>query len=105
MALTPMTAEELRQMRAKAAESRKAASAALAEVRSGAVPVADALTKPGPLQGVKVRTLLLAAPGIGATRADNLLAGAGVHEDRRRTVRVRGLGARQREALTGALAA
>jgi hypothetical protein len=100
-----MTAEDMERMRAKAAESRKAASAALAEVRSGDVPAADALSKPGPLQGIKVRTLLLAAPGIGPARADSLLAGAGVHEDRRRTVRVRGLGANQRKALAGALAA
>ncbi len=105
MALPTMTAEDMELMRARAAESRKATSAALAEVRSGSVPVADALTKPGPLQGVKVRTLLLAVPGIGATRADNLLAGAGIHEDRRRSVRVRGRGARPREALPAATAA
>jgi hypothetical protein len=105
MALQPLTAEQMEQMRRKAAETRKATSAALAEVRSGAVPVADALTKPGPLQGTRVRSLLLAAPGIGATTADRLLAEAGIHENRRRSVRVQGLGARQREKLTAALAA
>jgi hypothetical protein len=105
MPLPAMTPGQLEQMRAKAAETRKATSAALAEVRDGTVPVADALTRPGPLQGTRVRSLLLAAPGIGATTADRLLAGAGIHESRRRSVRVQGLGARQREKLTAALGA
>ncbi len=104
MPLPPQTPEQLEQMRLKAAETRKATSAALAEVRAGAVPVAAALTKPGPLQGTRVRSLLLAPPGIGATTADRLLAEAGIHESRRRSVRVQGLGARQREKLTALLA-
>ena len=105
MALPAMTPEKMEQMRAKAAETRKATSAALGEVRDGTVPVADALTKPGPLQGTRVRTVLLAVPGIGATTADKLLSQAGVHENRRRSVRVQGLGANQRKALLEALAA
>jgi hypothetical protein len=104
MPLPVMTPEKLEEMRAKAAETRKATSAALDEVRSGAVPVAAALTKPGPLQGTRVRSLLLAAPGIGSTTADRLLAQVGIHESRRRSVRVQGLGTRQREKLTGLLA-
>lgn len=105
MALPTPTAEQMEQMRLKAAETRRVQSEALAEVRSGALPVAAALTKPGPLQGTRVRTLLLAAKGIGATTADRLLAEAGIHESRRRSVRVQGLGARQREKLEELLAA
>lgn len=103
--LPTLTAEDRARALAAAAEARTARKEALDEIRTGALAPADALTRPGPLQGVKVRTLLLAAQGIGATKADRLLTEAGVAENRRRTVRVQGLGANQRARLTALLTA
>lgn len=101
MALPEITPEMREAALAKAAEARKARSEALAEVRHGTLAPADALVNPGPLQRAKVRQVLMAVPGIGAVRADKLMAEAKIDASRR----VAGLGAVQRKALLFLLAA
>jgi len=102
MSLPEMTPEQRAAALEKAAESRAAKTAALAKVRSGEVTVADVLaSEDSPLQRARVRSVLLAVPGIGTVKADKLLADLGIDPKRR----IAGLGARQREALRERLAA
>ena len=101
MSLPALTPEMREIALAKAAQTRKERSAALAEIRAGKLKPADALTNPGPLQRAKVRQVLLAVPGIGPKTADTLMADVKVDPARR----VGGLGSRQRQALVERLAA
>lgn len=100
MALIPMTREEMEQMRAKAAESRRATSAALAEVKNGTIAITDALSGEDPrLAKARVQRVLLAVPGVGKVRAASLMTAVGIAETRR----VRGLKPRQRADLAALL--
>jgi S13-like protein len=100
MPLIAMTPEEMAHMRQKAAESRKATSAALAELKGGAMTVADALSgEDARLARAKVVRVLLAVPGVGKVRARRLMTAAGVAETRR----VKGLKPRQRADLASLL--
>lgn len=102
MSLPVLTPEMRAVALEKAAAARRERSAALAEVKKGALPVATVLAGEDPrLQRAKVRQVLLAVPGIGAVKADRLLKDAGVDPSRR----VAGLGANQRKALADLLAA
>jgi hypothetical protein len=96
MALPALTPEQRADALAKAAEARKARSAALADLAAGNISLAAALSGDDPrLHRVKVHRVLTALPGVGKVTADKALAKAGVAEGRR----VRGLGDRQRKAL------
>lgn len=101
MSLPTMTPEQREQALAAAKIARSQRAAALEEVRKGALPVADVLTSPGPLQRAKVRQVLLAVPGIGPVKADSLMTAARIDPKRR----VGGLGSVQRTRLAELLAA
>ena len=100
--LPTLTPEQRAEALEKAAAVRRERSAAIAEVKKGALSAAVVLDGEEPrLQRAKVRQVLLAVPGIGAVRADRMLQAAGVAEGRR----VGGLGANQRDKLKELLAA
>lgn len=96
MSLPTLTPEQRADALVKAAESRQARSAALAEVKAGAVRFADVLANTeSPLQKAKVMQVLKAVPGVGPVTAVKLMDEAGIAANRR----VAGLGDRQRETL------
>lgn len=100
MPLPTLTPEQMEDMRRKGAEARAAKAAALAEIKARTLPVADVLAGREPrLHKAKVRRVLLAVPGVGATTADRLMKDVGIHEKRN----VRGLTPRQRSDLTALL--
>lgn len=104
MPLPAITPEQRQAALAKAAESRKARSSALAPVKDGSTKIAEVLAaafadEEHPLSGARVRSVLLAVPGIGPVKAEGIMTSAGITAKRR----VGGLGSRQREALTAAL--
>lgn len=100
MALSPMTPEQLDEMRAKAAEARRAKAAALGEVKNGTLPITSALSgEDARLRKAKVRRVLLALPGVGDVRAASLMKAAGIHDTRL----VKGLTPRQRNDLVALL--
>lgn len=102
MALLTLTPGQMEQMRLKAAEARRARTAALAEVTRGTLPVATALSGDDTrLRKAKVRRVLLALPGVGDVRAAGLMKAAGIHETRL----VKGLTPRQRNDLLALLPA
>lgn len=102
MPLATLTPEQREQALRKAVESRKATSAARAELKAGRIKLADVLEGKVPaLQRAKVHAVLTTLPGVGKATADRALAEAGVAEGRR----VKGLGDRQRKALTERFAA
>lgn len=100
MALPVLTDDQRAGALAKAVAARKARADALGLVRDGTVTIPQVLASTdSPLLQAPVRQVLLAVPGIGAVKADSMLAAIGVEASVRRTRRVRGLGAKQRAAL------
>ena len=78
MALPSLTPEQRAEALAKAAEARKASSAALAELSAGRITLANALAgEDARLHRVKVHRVLTALPGVGKVTADKALAVAG----------------------------
>ena len=74
MALPTISPEQREEALAKAAEARKVRAAALDEMREGRTSLAALLDSPEPaVQKTKVRTLLLAIPGVGPARADQVM--------------------------------
>lgn len=72
----------------------------MAALKNGSVTLAAVLDdSDSPLQRAYVRQALRALPGIGAVKADRIMADLGIDGKRR----IAGLGARQREALAAAL--
>ena len=101
MALPVMSPEQREAALARAAQTRKERSEALGLVKNRTVTAADVLNDTeSPVQGAKVRQLLLAVPGIGQVKADHIMADLGIDAGRR----VRGLGCPQRAHLTKILA-
>ena len=97
MALPIMTDEQRAAALARAAQTRRERSEALGRVKKGTVRAADVLNDTeSPVQGARVRQLLLAVPGIGPKKADGIMTELGVDVSRR----VRGLGTTQRARLT-----
>lgn len=102
MSLPTLTAEQRTAALAKAAESRRARSAALGDLTSGTLTLAAVLAgEEDRLQRAFVRQVLRALPGVGDVTADKALSEIGI--DRKR--RVGGLGDRQRAALAERFAA
>lgn len=100
MALPPMTAEQRQESLNKAKAARAARARALAEVKTGSITLTAVLDdEQSPLQRAPVRRVLLAVPGIGVKKADQIMAGIGIDAKRR----IRGLGPRQRALLAAAL--
>ena len=85
----------------KAAQARTARAQARAQLRSGELSPIEVLRAPhdSPAGDLRVEQLLVSLPGIGKTRANALLAAAGIPPTRR----VRSLGPRQQQALADAL--
>lgn len=97
MALPVMTPDQRAAALLRSAQTRKERTEALKLVKNRTVTAADVLNDTeSPVQGAKVRQLLLAVPGIGQVKADGIMAELAIDATRR----VRGLGTRQREHLT-----
>ena len=102
MALPPLTPEDRAAALEKAARARRERAEALAELTKGTLAIAEVLEGSEPrLHKAKVHRVLRALPGIGAVRADRLMAGARIDPKRR----IQGLGPVQRKALLEHLAA
>jgi signal recognition particle GTPase len=98
MALPTLTPEQREQALKKAAEARKKRAEVKAELKSGKRTLADLLTKAegnDTLGKMKVSTVLESLPGVGKVRARKLMEKLDISASRR----VRGLGAKQRDAL------
>lgn len=98
MTLPVMTAERRADALAKAKAAVKARAEVKESVRSGGLTVADVLGRAKTsdvLGGLRVTALLESLPGVGKVRARQIMARLGIAEKRR----VRGLTARQRDAL------
>lgn len=97
MALPVLTDEQRRQALEKAAEARRKRAAIKAELKSGRRSLRDVLggAADETVAKMKVASVLEALPGVGKVRARKLMERLDISATRR----VRGLGAKQRDAL------
>ena len=103
MALPPLTPEQRAAALAKAAAARRARAALKVRLKSSGATVADVLDSGDTdevIGKMKVVAVLEAMPGVGKVRAAKLMETLEISPSRR----VRGLGAKQREALLRAFA-
>lgn len=103
MALPPLTPEQRAAALEKAAAARRARAALKVRLKSSGATVADVLDSGDTdevIGKMKVVAVLEAMPGVGKVRAAKLMATLEISPSRR----VRGLGAKQREALLRAFA-
>lgn len=94
MALPNLTPEQRQAALAKAAAVRQARKLIKDDLKAGKMTLEHALTLPE-MQRCKVYDLLRSLPGVGASRAKQLMHGLHVSDNRR----VQGLSANQRAAL------
>ncbi|HEX2031107.1 MAG TPA: integration host factor, actinobacterial type [Actinomycetota bacterium] len=99
MPLPTLTEEQRRQALAKAAEARKRRAELKERLKSGRSSLKDVLSMGGDdvVGKMKVSSVLEAMPGVGKVRARKLMERLDISASRR----VRGLGAKQKEALLG----
>lgn len=94
-----LTPEQRKIALEKAREARAAKAVLLNRIRKGELSLADVLSDDARedvrIKKLPVYTLLRALPGVGATKANNVMSQAGVTRNRN----VGGLGVRQRETL------
>ena len=98
MALPTLTPEQRADALKKAAAARKKRAEVKAELKSGKRSLADLLKKADSddtIGKMKVSTVLESLPGVGKVRARKLMEKLDISASRR----VRGLGAKQRDAL------
>jgi hypothetical protein len=97
MPLPTLTDEQRRQALEKAAEARRKRAELKAELKSGKRTLKDVLARSGEdiVGKMKVSTVLESLPGVGKVRAAKIMEKLDISASRR----VRGLGAKQREAL------
>jgi outer membrane protein TolC len=97
MPLPTLTEEQRRQALAKAAEARKKRAALKERLKSGQTSLRDVLGQRDDdiLAKMKVSAVLEALPGVGKVRARKIMERLDISVSRR----VRGLGAKQKEAL------
>ena len=97
MPLPTLTPEDRARALEKAAEARKKRAALKAELKSGKRTLSDVLVKTNDdtIGKMKVSAVLEALPGVGKVRATKIMEKLDISASRR----VRGLGAKQREAL------
>jgi len=97
MPLPQLTEEQRRQALAKAAEARKARAELKGQLKSEKVSLRDILSKQGDnvVGKMKVSSVLESLPGVGKVRARKIMERLDISATRR----VRGLGAKQKDAL------
>lgn len=102
MPLPTLTPEQRREALAKAAEARKKRAAVKEELKNGKLNLRDILAKQGDgvIGKMKVSAVLESMPGVGKVRAKRIMERLDISASRR----VRGLGAKQKEALTAEFA-
>lgn len=99
MPLPVLTDEQRKQALLKAAEARRKRAELKGELKSGKRTLKDVLSRQGDdtVGKMKVSTVLESLPGVGKVRAGKLMEKLDISASRR----IRGLGAKQREALLG----
>jgi hypothetical protein len=99
MPLPTLTEEQRRQALAKAAAARRKRAELKERLKSGQTSLRDVLNMRGDevVAKMKVSSVLEALPGVGKVRARKLMERFDISASRR----VRGLGAKQKEALLG----
>jgi excinuclease UvrABC nuclease subunit len=97
MPLPTLTDEQRRQALAKAAEARKARAELKAQLKAERLSLRDILARQADdvVGKMKVSSVLEALPGVGKVRARKIMERLDISISRR----VRGLGAKQRDAL------
>lgn len=97
MPLPTLTDEQRKQALEKAAEARRKRAELKAELKSGKLSLKDLLAKTNDdtVGKMKVSSVLESLPGVGKVRATKIMEKLDISASRR----VRGLGAKQREAL------
>jgi hypothetical protein len=97
MALPTLTAEQRQQALEKAAEARRKRAELKAQLKSGNHSLSQVLRQSGDdtVGKMKVSAVLESLPGVGKVRARKIMERLEISETRR----VRGLGAKQKEAL------
>ncbi|MDQ3991404.1 MAG: integration host factor [Actinomycetota bacterium] len=98
MPLPTLTEEQRREALAKAAEARKQRAELKARLKNGNLSLKDLLARQGGndvIGKMKVSSVLESLPGVGKVRARKLMERLDISASRR----VRGLGAKQKEAL------
>ena len=97
MPLPTLTEEQRREALAKAAEARKKRAEVKGRLKTGNLSLRDVLDRRGDetVGKMKVSSVLESMPGVGKVRARKLMERLDISASRR----VRGLGAKQKEAL------
>jgi outer membrane protein TolC len=97
MPLPTLTDEQRKQALAKAAEARKARAELKAQLKAEKTSLRDVLGKQGDdvVGKMKVSSVLESLPGVGKVRARKIMERLDISASRR----VRGLGAKQKDAL------
>jgi hypothetical protein len=97
--LPTLTPEQRREALAKAAEARKKRAALKEQLKSGRLNLRDVLNRREDevVGKMRVSSVLESLPGVGKVRARKLMERLDISSSRR----VRGLGAKQKEALLG----
>ncbi|HEX2425642.1 MAG TPA: integration host factor, actinobacterial type [Actinomycetota bacterium] len=97
MPLPTLTEEQRKQALEKAAEARRKRAELKGQLKSGKLTLKDVLGRDGDntVGKMKVSTVLESLPGVGKVRARKLMEKLDISASRR----VRGLGAKQRDAL------
>jgi hypothetical protein len=101
MPLPTLTDEQRREALVKAAEARRKRAALKEKLKSGQVSIREILDRKGEdvVGKMKVSNVLESLPGMGKVKARKLMERLDISSTRR----VRGLGAKQKDALLGEL--
>jgi len=102
MPLPVLTDEQRKQALEKAAEARRKRAEIKGQLKSGKLTLRDMLSREGDdtVGKMKVSTVLESLPGVGKVRARKIMEKLDISASRR----IRGLGAKQRDALLGEFA-
>jgi hypothetical protein len=97
-----LTDEQRKQALEKAAEARRKRAEIKGQLKSGKLTLRDMLSREGDdtVGKMKVSTVLESLPGVGKVRARKIMEKLDISASRR----IRGLGAKQRDALLGEFA-
>jgi hypothetical protein len=93
-----LTEEQRRKALERAAEARRVRAEAKELLKTGSMRLSELFTRAETdelIAGLKVESLIAAMPGTGKIKAKRLMESLGIAENRR----IRGLGAKQKEAL------